>query len=166
MVGLIGNWQKWLAIIVNIAKIISIYGTVTTMSQEFCLWRDILDLVGPATKWPRNIRRFFWSRHLKYWPRLQVAAFVWVNGLNPEVFFDWCFLRNIFQNGSEQHRHFQQLFRYFDEGRNYSLWAWNVSQNRYEFLDGTIRYRDQQRQQWMWLWKYFIYHPFKSVKEL
>ena len=66
---------------------------------------------------------------------IQVAAFVWVNGLNPEVFYDWCFLRGIFAPGSDHHRHFIHLFNYFEESRNYNLRAWNISTSRYKFLE-------------------------------
>ena len=62
------------------------------MSETYCLWRDIQDIIGIASEWPRNIRRLFWGKSLHYWERIQVAAFVWVNGLNPDVFFDWCFV--------------------------------------------------------------------------
>ena len=106
------------------------------MSATYTLWREIQDIVGEARFWPRNIRILFWSRRLHHWGRIQVAAFVWVNGLNPEVFYEWCFLRTIFIPGSESRRHFINLFNYFEEGRQYNLWAWNMSTGRYEYLDG------------------------------
>ena len=117
------------------------------MSETYCLWRDMQDIIGKASEWPRNIRRLFWGKSLHYWERIQVAAFVWVNGLNPDVFFDWCFLRAMFVPGSDHHNHFIHLFNYFEEGRNYNLWAWNISTSRYEFLDRRIRIRDQHRSQ-------------------
>ena len=108
-------------------------------TAEYVLWSDIQDVVGPASFWPRRIRRNFWTRHLSHWQRILTATFVWVNGLNPEVFYDWCEMKSFFQRGSAVHRHYEQLFAYFREGRRYSLWSWHVLNRRYEWLDGTIR---------------------------
>ena len=97
---------------------------------------DIQDIVGVANLWPRNIRRHFWATHLRHWERICMAAFMLINGLNPEVFYGWCDLRGQFRRGSSVHRHFTQLFRYFEEGVRYSLWSWNVAHHRYEWLNG------------------------------
>ena len=111
------------------------------MGEQYRLWMDIQDIVGPANQWPRQIRLNFWAHHLSHWERIRTAAFIWINGLNPEVFYDWCDLRQRMIRGSIQHRHFLQLFGYFEEGRRYRLWSWNVSMARYEWLDGTVRRR-------------------------
>jgi len=108
-------------------------------NAEYVLWSDIQDIVGPASAWPRRIRRYFWTRHLSHFERVLTATFVWVNGLNPEVWYDWCELKGFFSRGSAHYRHYQQLFQYFREGRRYKLWAWHVINHRYEWLDGTIR---------------------------
>lgn len=80
-------------------------------------------------------------RHFNHFQRVTTAAFMWINGLNPDVFYDWCDLRNHMRRGSPEQRHFVQLFGYFDEGRRYTLWSWNVSHARYEYLDGSVRIR-------------------------
>ena len=33
-----------------------------------------------------------------------------------------------------------QLFQYFDMGRRYSLWSWNVTMGQYEWLNGSSRF--------------------------
>ena len=48
------------------------------------LWFEIQDIIGPANKWPHIIRRLFWSK-VRHDMRPIVAAFVVINGLNPEV---------------------------------------------------------------------------------
>ena len=56
-------------------------------------WELILDLVGgPVTLWPRLIRHLFWKRNLKNIERFKVACFIWVNGLDPEIFYEWAAL--------------------------------------------------------------------------
>lgn len=107
------------------------------MSQQYILWCEIQDIIGPACFWPCSVRRFFWSRRLCHWQRVQVAAFVWVNGLNPEVLFDRFDLRGYIVCGSPQHRHFLCLFRYFEQGRSYRLWSWHVLNRQHEWLDRT-----------------------------
>jgi len=57
-------------------------------TAEYQLWTDIQDIVGPASFWPRRIRRNFWTRSLSHWQRILTATVVWINGLNPEVFYD------------------------------------------------------------------------------
>ena len=116
-------------------------------NAEYILWTDIQDIVGPASFWPAHIRRNFWTRHLSHTERVLTAAFVWVNGLNPEVYYDWCELRNHFRRGSSHHLHFQQLFAYFRQGRPYRLWAWHVLNRRCEWLDGSVRIYTPQRVQ-------------------
>ena len=98
---------------------------------------DIQDIVGPASFWPRSIRRYFWTAHLSHFQRVLTAAFVWINGLNPEVYYDWCELKGFFRRGSPVHHHFQQLFAYFRQGRRYWLWSWHVLNRQHEWLDGT-----------------------------
>ena len=35
------------------------------------------------------MRNLFFKKHLTHYERLKVCAFVYVNGLNPEIFFEW-----------------------------------------------------------------------------
>jgi len=119
---------------------------VNTPTADYILWTDIQDIVGPATSWPDNIRLFFWTRHLSHWERIRMAAFVWVNGLNPEVYYDWFQLKRFFNRGSPTQRHYQQLFAYLRQGRRYALWAWHVLNRRYEWIDGSIRVPPRNRQ--------------------
>ena len=86
-----------------------------------------------------RIQRYFWTRNLSHWERVLTATFIWINGLNPDVYYDWCELKAFFSRGSAIHRHSEQLLRYFREGRRYSLWSWHVLNWRYEWLDGTVR---------------------------
>jgi hypothetical protein len=59
-----------------------------TMTTQYECWMLIQDIIGPATLWPRTIRQYFWAPHLNHWQRIRLAAFIWVNGLNPEVYYD------------------------------------------------------------------------------
>jgi len=124
-------------------------------SAEYLLWRDIQDIIGPASFWPWRVRLYFWTRQLSPWERIRTAAFIWINGLNPEIFYDWCQLKAFFVRGSATHQHYEQLFSDFRHGRRYSMiWSWHVSNGRYEWLDGSVRipphryvhYRMQNRQ--------------------
>jgi len=100
---------------------LAVYHIIIMSNYEYELCRDIQDIIGPATYWPRQIRRLFWSFPWSHWERVRLAAFVWINALNPEVFYDWAELKHFFSRGSAVHRHFEQLFSYFRQGVRYRL---------------------------------------------
>ena len=65
-----------------------------------------------------------------------MAAFVYVNGLNPEIFMEQARLLH-FGRDQAAYRHFEQLFSAF-ENRRYNLYAYNVTNNSYEYIDGRV----------------------------
>ena len=101
------------------------------------LWMDIQDVIGPARLWPYRIRALFWTRNLNHFQRILIAAFVWVNGLNPVIFMEWAALMHLCRDRIATN-HFIALFRLF-ESVNYRLYAYNVTMGRYEYLDGQVR---------------------------
>ena len=103
------------------------------------LWTDIQDLIGPATAWPRSMRAFFWTRDIRHWPRIRMCAFAYINGLPPAMLLHWGEMMGCWTRDSRQSKHIVRLLRYFEDGRQYKLWAWNVLQGRCEWLDGTLR---------------------------
>ena len=69
-----------------------------------------------------------------------MCTFVYVNGLNPETFLDWAKLIRMCDVSDSRYCHMNRLFNYFSEGRyGTSLYAWNVTNERYEFLNGQRR---------------------------
>ena len=101
-------------------------------------WVDIQDIIGNASLWPLKIRRLFWKQGVKHFDRILLATFVYVNGLNPEVFLDWARLIGL---GSDMaaYRHFEALFKLLPEKNYKGLYAYNVTMNRYEYIDGSVR---------------------------
>ena len=75
-----------------------------------------------------------------------MCAFVYVNGLNSELFFEWS---ELLQLGGDRpaRNHFRALFKCFENGNcSRSLYAFKVTNNRYEYLGGTVRrYVNRQR---------------------
>lgn len=114
--------------------------SLTEMSNRdiYNLWVTIQDIIGPARLWPHSIRRLFWTPCLRHFQRILISAFVYVNGLNPDIFLQWARLIGL---GSDEsaYRHFRNIFILF-ESRRYNLYAYNVSNNRYEYIDGTVRH--------------------------
>lgn len=103
------------------------------------LWTNIQDIIGPANVWPFLIRRLFWTRNVKHFNRILLAAFVYVNGLNPDIFLEWVQINQLARDRAA-YNHFCALFRLFERGHyGASLYGWNVSNGRYEYLNGTIR---------------------------
>ena len=104
------------------------------------LWRDIQELIGPATQWPRKIREMFWTRNIKNWARVRVTAFAYINGLPVGMLLHWGVMAQMWRgDGDRKFRHVQRLYKAMEDGKQYRLWAWNVSQGRCEWLDGTPR---------------------------
>ena len=105
--------------------------------EIYNLWKTIQDIIGDASKWPKLICRLFWTPSLRHFHRCIVAAFVYVNGLNPEMFLEWVELQHLCRDQSGIN-HFTALFRSFERTK-YNLYAFNVTNNRYEYIDGTVR---------------------------
>ena len=108
------------------------------------MWRDIQNIIGDAKEWPKRMRRLFWGLNteekkvpLTHFERLIVCSFVYVNGLNPIVFYDWCRLVNIVDKSGLHH--IQYLLEKAFVEKRYTLYAYNVSTKRYEYLDGSPR---------------------------
>ena len=100
-------------------------------------WISIQDIIGDARRWPYNIRRLFWTPFLTHFNRLLISDFVYVNGLNPSVFLEWIDLIGLARDTSAWN-HFTSIQRLFEQGRySRALYAYNVTNNRYEYLNGT-----------------------------
>ena len=59
----------------------------------------------------------FRTKHLKGWPRTKTAVFVFVNGLNSEIFMEWAHLLELGRD-ADSFRHFQYLFSAFERYPN------------------------------------------------
>ena len=110
------------------------------MGPIYTAWMNLQDVVGPVKLWPKHIRKRFWKKEVNHFDRLMVATFAWINGLNPFLLYDWLIVRRVMLLDSAEHQHLQRLFQYFEEGKKYRLYAWNVTNGRYKWLDGTVRY--------------------------
>ena len=77
----------------------------STNGYNYSLWRDIQYVIGEARLWPFSIRRLFWTRDLHHFDRVLLATFAWVNGLPPEMLYEWLALRRSIILGGERHRH-------------------------------------------------------------
>ena len=112
------------------------------------LWCTIQDIIGPATEWPHAIRRLFWTQNLQHFSRILLCAFVYVNGLNPDILYEWVELMHLARDRAA-FNHIRALFRLFEHGHySHNLYGWNVSQRQYQYLDGRIRiYKHRSRRQ-------------------
>ena len=97
----------------------------------------IQDSIGPKEFWPVSIQRLFWQRDLRHWERVRLAAFFYINGLNPEIYEDWGEAHDVC---AETVRHILALlFRFEFKNDKYNLWGYNVVMGRYEDLQGNIK---------------------------
>ena len=107
------------------------------MSPTGRLWLEIQDIIGNASLWPINIRQSFWTPNLRHLDRRNICCFVFVNGLNPELFYDWVRLMKL--NGQTNDLgEFKTLLEAFErDPKRYKWYAYCVAQNQYRWLDGT-----------------------------
>ena len=111
----------------------------STNREIFETWTIIQDIIGPAKQWPHSTRRLFWTKHLKHWDRLLISTFVYVNGLDPDIFLEWAHLLDLGRDASA-YRHFEALLKTVFPDRTYNMYAWNVTTGRYEYNDCTVRH--------------------------
>ena len=72
--------------------------------------------------------------------RILLSAFVFQNPINPDIFFEWVDVYRMCDNENDT-KHMKALLDYFKQGRYIrSLYAWNTTTNRFEYLDGTPAY--------------------------
>lgn len=111
---------------------------LTSAQQQ--LYCEIQDVIGPASLWPRQVFQWFHygipaGQSLSCKRRPLFAAFFWVNGLNPEVLYDWCRLKSDC-HPPQAVSHYRWLFATFNSGQLQYLYSWNICQGRYEYLNG------------------------------
>lgn len=103
------------------------------------LWIDIQDIIGLQNEWPYRIVDLFWTRNVQFFERQILTAFVYVNGLNPELFMEWVDLFGLARD-HEARNHFLWLFSAFDENpHRWTLYGWNITMRQYQYIDGRPR---------------------------
>ena len=103
----------------------------------YILWDDICDIIGQEDEWPTKIRNLFWQPNCKHVDRFQLATYVVVNGLNPEVFMEWVDVMHLARDLSAK-KEFESLLNAFNS--NPMKWN-NICNHQYEYLNGEVKYR-------------------------
>lgn len=107
--------------------------------QQHQLFHEIQDIIGDFSLWPHNIQTWFihgvpQGRGQRLRPIM--AAFFWVNGLNPIVVQEWCMLNpTVFSERAVNH--LAWLFQSFENGYLKYMYSYNITMGRYEKIDGT-----------------------------
>ena len=109
--------------------------------QTYKLWMEIQDLIGKASLWPKSMRKLFWTPHLDHFHRILIAVFGYINGLHPDILLQWAKHMKLCRDVAAE-RHIENLYCIFKrEGKQYGkLYAFNVTNLRYEYIDGTVRH--------------------------
>lgn len=104
-------------------------------SAKYKLYCEIQDIVGNASLWPRNIRLWFW-KGATYTQRPILVAFFYINGLNPELFMDWCAMSKMAKDESAR-AHYKHLFKSMEGGKHLQyLYGYNVTLGYYQTVSG------------------------------
>ena len=97
-----------------------------------------------SPKMAKKNRKNFWTQNLGCKKRFQVTCFLYVNGVNPEIYFEWVkLIGNIKADNKKAWHHIRELFKKFNENDNQVLskyWAFNVFNIKYEYSNVITRY--------------------------
>ena len=111
-------------------------------------WSEIEDLVGESKLWPFFIKKLFLKKNLNHDERRYICAFVWVNGLNPLIFFEWCELNGSLRDPSAWRHVKYHFYTYFPSKQDITcpeetkklMYSYCVHQNQYRYINGYVRY--------------------------
>ena len=98
------------------------------------------DLIGEAKLWPKNIRKLFWKKNVKYFERFMLCLFVYINGLQQDIFIGWCELMGLLRDHAAK-SHIISLFSDFDRkimDQHQKYYSFNVTTRKYEYLNGAM----------------------------
>ena len=125
------------------------------------IWLAIQEIIGCASLWPRFIRRLFWTPNLQHFNRIIIATFCYVNGMHPHMMLEWARHMHLARDQAAV-RHMRALYVVFEQnGGHYGgLYAWNVTQTRYEYIDGSVRHYvpKTQRNRWSYYNMCVVWH--------
>ena len=99
------------------------------------LWNIFEDIVGPYSKWPRNIQRLICSTHLRNCGRFQLLLFAHVNGLDPLLMIAWFRIRHMLKDTAAW-LHCIYTVNMLDKGGYQQYHAYNVCWEREEYANG------------------------------
>ncbi len=79
--------------------------------EEMDIFEIITEIRGNFKLWPYFIQLHFPRRKLKYWERICMVVFMYINDLDPNIAMEWIKLRHMARDKSA-FRHFQYFFWY------------------------------------------------------
>ena len=82
------------------------------------LWLNVIDVIGPINLWPKDVRKLFWKKNGTLEGGFKVAVFVYINGLNPLLLYEWIEVYGNITNRSSK-SHVRYLIELYEEGTRY-----------------------------------------------
>ena len=106
------------------------------------LWHLIIDLIGPRNKWPHWMPKLWWKNGT--WDeedRFKVTVFIYVNGLPPDILYEWCDVRKLLVDDKARH-HIARLLDLFDNDPYYhnKYWSYNIAMGVRQYCNGQTRH--------------------------
>ena len=104
------------------------------------LWLLIKDQIGTHEEWPKSIKPLFWKSNLNHEERFMICVFVYINGLDPALFKEWCEMAGLLRD-SEAWRHVNNLFDKFENSTIYDHYSqWHVDFKCFKCINGDTKY--------------------------
>ena len=109
--------------------------------EAYELFDLIADLIGNPAQWPSKIVSLWWSRNIKHLERMQVAAFAYVNCLDPVIFLEWCDIIGWARDANARIELASWIYSFDTNPEKWhSIYAYNVWWHRYEFINGVVKF--------------------------
>ena len=118
----------------------------------YILFDDICDVMGPSDEWPLGILKIFWRPNTSHWERFILCTFVAVNGLNPEMFYEWVDLMSLARDSDAKNEFRCLLHSFISNPQKWDkAYAYHVLNHRFEFVNGKVKCylgSDKKRPNW------------------
>ena len=104
-------------------------------------WELIQDIIGNSELWPRRIYNAYTSGSMSSEERFKCVVFNYTNGLHPDIFETYCTTRNCLRDAAAW-QHIRSVNQICEKAilHRRQWYSFNVSTNKWEFLDGTTVY--------------------------
>ena len=122
------------------------------LDYAYILFDNICDVVGPSDEWPLGILKIFWRPNSSHWERFILCTFVAVNGLNPEMFYEWVDLMSLARDSHSRSEFRSLLHSFISNPQKWNrAYAYHVLNHRFEFVNGEVKCylgSDKKRPNW------------------
>jgi hypothetical protein len=106
-------------------------------------WQMAQDLIGPADRWPKFVRKLFWESRLSYRERLILVCFAFNNGLSFHALMNCLRFTGPLKRKPTAEIKMEKLFHLFDSNEEYraKYYSFDIELRKVTYLNGKVKPR-------------------------